>query len=67
VPPLPKKKYPRARQHQRRSHIFITMPHLVACPQCHSPRLPHRACPVCGTYRGRTVFRVEEERHRPPA
>ena len=26
--------------------------------------LPHRACPVCGTYHGRTVFRVEEERHR---
>jgi large subunit ribosomal protein L32 len=41
------------------------MPHLVACHQCRSPRLPHHACPVCGTYRGRTVFRVEEERHRP--
>ena len=26
-----------------------------ACPQCHSPRRPHRVCPVCGTYAGREV------------
>lgn len=63
--PLPKKKYPKARQRQRRSHIMINLPHLVPCPQCHSLRLPHRACPVCGTYRGRTVLKVEEP-HRLP-
>ena len=28
-----------------------------ACPQCHSPRLPHRVCPVCGSYKGREVRR----------
>ena len=27
-----------------------------ACPQCHSPRLPHRVCPVCGNYKGREVI-----------
>ena len=26
------------------------------CPRCHSPRLPHRVCPVCGTYAGREVI-----------
>ena len=29
-----------------------------ACPQCHSPRRPHRVCPTCGTYAGREVVRA---------
>ena len=30
-----------------------------ACPTCHSPRLPHRVCPVCGSYKGRTVVATD--------
>jgi large subunit ribosomal protein L32 len=31
------------------------VPTLVSCPQCREPKLPHTACPTCGTYgpRGR--------------
>ena len=29
---------------------------LNSCPRCHSPRLPHRVCPTCGTYAGREVI-----------
>jgi len=29
---------------------------IVECPQCHSPKLPHAACPTCGTYRRRQVL-----------
>ena len=29
------------------------------CPQCKSPKLPHRACPKCGTYKGREVIVLE--------
>jgi len=32
------------------------MPHLVACPSAAAHACPSRL-PVCGTYRGRTVFR----------
>ncbi len=32
---------------------------LSVCPQCKSPKLPHVACPVCGTYNGRQVVEVE--------
>ena len=30
-----------------------------ACPHCHSPRLPHRVCPVCGYYKGREVVETD--------
>ncbi|MDD4518556.1 MAG: 50S ribosomal protein L32, partial [Limnochordia bacterium] len=36
-------------------------PNLVECPQCHEPRLPHRACPNCGTYKGRQVITIKAE------
>lgn len=59
MPPLPKRKYPKSRQGKRRSHDRATNPVLVDCPQCHSPRLPHHACPTCGTYRNRQAIAIE--------
>ena len=35
-------------------------PRLNECPHCHSPRLPHRVCPTCGTYAGREVISRDE-------
>lgn len=60
MPPLPKRKYPKARQGARRSHLQTNLPHLVVCSRCGSPRLTHTACPTCGTYRDRQVLEVEE-------
>jgi large subunit ribosomal protein L32 len=57
--PLPKKKTSQSRQGQRRSHLALTPKQLVNCSQCHSPKLPHRVCPTCGTYNGRDVIAVE--------
>ncbi|MFC2024990.1 50S ribosomal protein L32 [Chloroflexota bacterium] len=56
---LPKRKYAKARQGKRRSHLRISPPSLVYCPQCHSPKLPHHVCPVCGTYGGREVIEIK--------
>lgn len=36
----------------RRSHHKVATPPVVIC-ECGNARLPHRACPSCGTYRGR--------------
>ncbi|MFC1944632.1 50S ribosomal protein L32 [Chloroflexota bacterium] len=57
--PVPKKRYPKARQGMRRSHHALTAPSLVPCPQCHTPRRAHHACPSCGTYQGREVIKVK--------
>ncbi|HET8673272.1 MAG TPA: 50S ribosomal protein L32 [Thermoleophilaceae bacterium] len=53
---VPKQKQSHARTNKRRSQHKIESPRLTTCPQCHSPRLPHRVCPVCGSYAGREVM-----------
>ncbi len=57
---LPKRKISRARQGERRAHLFLKPAALVECPQCHERRLPHRACPACGYYRGMQVINKQE-------
>ncbi len=57
--PLPKKKSSRAHTKERRAHHAITQPKLVECPKCHSPKLPHHVCLVCGSYNGREVITVK--------
>ena len=57
--PLPKKGYAKARQGYRRAHLGITVPALVNCPQCQTPKLPHHACPTCGSYADREAVAIK--------
>jgi large subunit ribosomal protein L32 len=56
---VPKRRTSSARRDKRRATHGISKPRLNECPQCHSPRLPHRVCPTCGSYAGREVIRHE--------
>jgi large subunit ribosomal protein L32 len=56
---LPKRKTAKARKGRRRSHDRLSPPTLIECPQCHSPKLPHRVCPTCGSYAGRDVIEIK--------
>ena len=56
---VPKKRTSRSRRDRRRATHKIPAARLNECPRCHSPRLPHRVCPTCGTYAGREVIRPE--------
>jgi large subunit ribosomal protein L32 len=53
---VPKKKTSKSRKNMRRAHDFLTTQSVSSCPQCKSPKLPHRACPTCGTYKGKEVI-----------
>jgi len=59
---LPKRKISRSRAGNRQSHNALKPPAVDACPQCHSPKLPHHACPTCGIYNGREVINVERQK-----
>jgi large subunit ribosomal protein L32 len=58
---VPKQKQSHARTTQRRSQHKALVPATNSCPQCNSPRLPHRVCPTCGTYKGRTVVQGTDQ------
>jgi large subunit ribosomal protein L32 len=57
---VPKKKTSKSRKNMRRAHDFLTVPAASVCPQCKAPKLPHRACPSCGTYKGKEVIKTKE-------
>lgn len=56
---VPKKKTSHARRNQRRAHDAMKKTSLATCPNCGSPHRPHRVCPECGYYKGRTAVAVE--------
>lgn len=60
---VPKKKQSHSRTTQRRAQHKIEAPAVNECPRCHSPRRPHRVCPVCGTYAGREIVAPEAHDH----
>lgn len=53
---LPKRKQSKARGRKRRTHYKARQLNLTDCPQCSQKKMPHRACPDCGYYRGRPVI-----------
>lgn len=57
----PKRRHSKARKNKRRTHDSLAPRVSGECPNCHEPKLPHRACPHCGYYRGRAVVAVETE------
>jgi large subunit ribosomal protein L32 len=68
---VPKRKQSSARRDKRRAQHKIEAPTYNLCPQCHSPRLPHRVCPECGFYGKRQVMTPasssQEEEQSPPS
>ena len=60
---VPPKKQTRSRSHNRRSQWRSSLrpAQLVKCPKCATPKLPHVACHVCGTYKGTEVIKVKHK------
>ncbi len=60
---VPKGKVSHARKSKRRSSVWkLKLPTLVKCPNCGAYHTPHRACPECGQYDGRSVIAMDEDK-----
>ena len=57
---VPKKKTSKSKRNMRRSHDGLQTPGISLCPQCKEPKQAHRACPSCGSYKGKEVLNTEE-------
>ncbi|MEW6289912.1 MAG: 50S ribosomal protein L32 [Thermodesulfobacteriota bacterium] len=58
---LPKRRHSRSRTRIRRAHDGLTAPTISTCSECGEPKLPHRLCSGCGSYKGRKVIDLGEE------
>ena len=56
----PKHRTSKSKRDMRRSHDKLAAPNVSTCPQCGETKLPHHACPNCGSYKGRTVIETKE-------
>ncbi|MGJ9381302.1 50S ribosomal protein L32 [Salipaludibacillus neizhouensis] len=52
---VPFRKTSKTKKNQRRSHIKLSVPGMVECPDCGEMKLSHRVCKSCGSYKGRDV------------
>jgi large subunit ribosomal protein L32 len=59
--PNPKRRHSKRRTSARRTHDSLSPVMKSECPNCHEPKLPHRACRRCGQYKGREVIEVAEQ------
>ena len=53
---VPKRKTSRSNTRSRRAQWKAVPPTLASCDRCRQPKLPHIACPTCGTYNKRRVL-----------
>lgn len=58
---LPKRRQSHSRTRKRRSHDALTSPTISTCADCGEPKLPHRLCPGCGSYKGRSIIKLDVE------
>jgi large subunit ribosomal protein L32 len=53
----------RSNTRARRSQWKTTATTLHSCPQCKADKMPHTACPSCGTYNGRRYAEAVRSEH----
>ena len=52
---VPKRRHSSTRGKKRRTHWKAGTAAPSVCAHCSQPKLPHRACPNCGYYKGEEV------------
>ncbi|GEK32255.1 MAG: 50S ribosomal protein L32 [Kurthia sp.] len=52
---VPFRRTSKTAKRQRRTHIKLAVPGMVACPACGELKLAHHVCKACGSYKGKEV------------
>jgi large subunit ribosomal protein L32 len=52
---LPKQRHTRHRRDRARKQYDVEFININTCSNCSGPILTHKACPKCGTYKGREM------------
>jgi len=62
--PNPKRRHSKQRGRLRRTFYKVKTNNLSKCPQCGKSKLPHRICPFCGYYKGKSevIIMTKEEK-----
>ena len=58
---VPKKRRSKSRKRTHRSLWKISVPTMVVCSHCGSLQVSHRACTVCGYYKGAPVIQIKQK------
>ncbi len=54
--PNPTHRHSKSRSAKRRTHYKAFAPALSTCSNCGETKMPHRVCPNCGFYNGRSII-----------
>lgn len=57
----PKKRKTHSKSRMGRAHLALDKVALTKCSKCGEPRLPHTACPNCGTYKEKQVVKPKSK------
>ncbi|MBQ7104910.1 MAG: 50S ribosomal protein L32 [Bacilli bacterium] len=57
---VPFRKVSKTRKRMRRSHNALTPAGVTTCKECGAAIKPHRACPNCGSYKGKKVVDTKD-------
>ena len=58
---VPKRRTSVSKRNKRRAHDALVAPSTIPCAQCGEPKLRHRTCGNCGTYRGRKAMDARDD------
>jgi large subunit ribosomal protein L32 len=58
---VPFRRVSKTRKNMRRTHYKITPNEMTKCSNCGEMIKPHRVCPKCGYYKGKSVVEKDEE------
>lgn len=61
MPHEPKRRHSAARKGKRRASISLRRAHVILCPNCKAPTIPHVTCKNCGYYKGIKVLAIKEK------